>query len=106
MSDQSRITLHVKSTSKKLKRSDIDEGIRSDEYSNGELQSAQDKSTKALIQDIFLPILTGQFTSGTNRLRRESISESVPFCTICLANIAENSSENCCTVKGCLSDNF
>jgi hypothetical protein len=43
----------LKSTSKKLKRSDIDEGIGSDEYSNGELQSAQDESTKALLQDIF-----------------------------------------------------
>ena len=43
----------LKSASKKLKRSDLDEGIGSDKYSNGELQSAQDESTKALIQDIF-----------------------------------------------------
>ena len=46
------------------------------------------------------------YASGTIRFSRESISVSVPFCTICFANIADNSSENSYTVKGCLSDNF
>jgi hypothetical protein len=41
---------NLKSTSKKLKRSGIDEGIGSDEYSNGELKPTQDIN---LLQDIF-----------------------------------------------------
>jgi hypothetical protein len=41
----------LKSTSKKLKHSDIDEEVKA--YSNGELKSAQDENRKALQEDIF-----------------------------------------------------